>query len=219
MSAQPGNYTYRLRLSIAHAHRGHVLTAQGQTVEAIAAYTRAEDLLDELAVRDSANRAWQREVAIGQMNLGKALTGGDHAEAERRLQRAVSIMETLTAGDPTNVGWRLDLAAGRRTLAQALLAKGDTDGAAREAEAALQLIARAGGEVTAFGTASTAHAVLAEVWTARGDPAAPWRPGNGPMKPSRRKPPARWITASWSRSQWRCFTWGARRRRLPSSRN
>ncbi len=174
VSAQPGNFTYRLRLSIAHAHRGHVLSAQGRTTEALAAYTRAEAPLDELAVRDPSNRAWQREIATGQFNLGQAhLAAGHHAEALRRLRRAVTIMETLTAGDPTNAGWQRDLADERQALGQALLAVGDTNGAAREAEAALGLTAglidRPGGDLLAVRVASTAHAVLARVWAARGD--------------------------------------------------
>ena len=192
VSAQPGNFTYRLRLSIAHAHGGHVLAAQGRTVEAIAPYTRAEALLDELAVRDPSNRAWQREIATGQLNLGQAhLTAGHHAAALRRLRRAVSIMETLTVGDPTNVGWQRDLADERRALGQALLAVGDTSGAAREAEAALgltaALIGRAGGDMQAVGIASTAHAVLARVWTARGDSgraAAEWERAYQVIAPS-----------------------------------
>ncbi len=192
VSAQPGNYTYRLRLSIAHAHRGHVLAAQGRTVDAIAAYTRAEALLNELAVRDPANRAWQREVATGQMNLGQArLAVGEHAEALRHLRGAVTIMETLTAGDPTNVGWQRDLADERRALGQALLAVGDTSGAAREADASLRLtaglIGLADGDLQAVSIASTAHAVLAQAWTARGDAgraAAEWERAYQVIAPS-----------------------------------
>ena len=192
VSAQPGNFTYRLRLSIAHAHGGHVLAAQGRTFEAIAAFTRAEALLDELAVRDPANRAWQHEIASGQLNLGQArLTAGHHAEALRRLRRAVTIMETLTAGDPTNVAWQRDLADERRALGQALLAVGDTSGAAREAEAALglaaDLIGRAGGDLRAVAIASTAHSLLARVWTTRGDSgraAAEWERAYQVIAPS-----------------------------------
>jgi tetratricopeptide (TPR) repeat protein len=169
--ADPDNFTYRLRLSVAHTHIGLVLAAQGKTADAAGALERALGLLRELDARDPTNRAWQREIASGHANLAAVRLASGHAGAARPLlDRAVRTMETLVAGDPTNTGWQRDLAEFHRTRAATALTLGDLAAAAVDGATALAMTSDLpGGDLQAARIASAAHAVLARVSDARGD--------------------------------------------------
>jgi tetratricopeptide (TPR) repeat protein len=172
----PENFTYRLRLSVAHTHIGLVLAAQGKIADAAVALERALGLLRELGARDPSNRAWQREIAAGHANLAAVQVASGRPEAAGPLlDRAVRIMERLVEGDPTDAGWQRDLADYRRARGGTSLARGELRAAADDASAALaaasDLLARPGGDLQAARIASAAHAVLARVSEARGDAA------------------------------------------------
>ena len=172
-AAEPRNATFRLRLGIAYSHLGHVLAAEGRTDEGIVAFEQALELLRDVAARDPANRTWQRDLAGASFNLGTArLAAEDLARALPLMQRAAAIMKTLHEGDPSNTGWRRDFADYRRGYGQALLATGDIDGAAREGTAALEIVSGAlenAGDLQAGRIASNAHALMARIYTARGN--------------------------------------------------
>jgi eukaryotic-like serine/threonine-protein kinase len=175
-ATDPGNFTYRLRLAVSHTHTGLVLAAQGTVADAAAALERALALLRELDARDPANRTWQREIAAGHANFAAVqMASGRPEAAAPLLDRAVRIMRTLAEGDPTNAGWQRDLADYRRARGGTSLARGELRSAADDASAALaaasDLLARPGGDLQAARIASAAHAVLARVSEARGDPA------------------------------------------------
>jgi eukaryotic-like serine/threonine-protein kinase len=176
LSTDAANATFRLRLGIARAHIGHVLAAQGRTVDAMKQIEQAVDAYRSLVAQDATNRAWRRELATGRHWLaGAYLAQGRPELALPLLREAIAMTRTLTDGDPTNVGWRLDLAEQRRTLAAALLDGGDINGAAREAQATLEittdLLRRNPADILAARIASTAYAIVAQVWTARHQPA------------------------------------------------
>lgn len=174
LAAEPANATYQLRLGIGRAHVGHVLAAQGATDDAILEFEQAVSIYRALAARDAANANWRRELATGQYVLaGAYLAIGRHGAALPLLRESVAISAALAAADPTNTGRQRDLAEQRRGLGAALLASGDADAAAREAEAAAssmdELLRRRADDIHASRIASTAHALLARAWAARGD--------------------------------------------------
>ena len=174
LMAEPANATYRLRTGIGHAHVGHVLAAQGKTAEAVAEITQAVEAYRSLVTQDATNKTWRRELATGQQALASAHLGHGHPEAALPLLReSIPMIRTLTDGDLTNAGWRRDFAEQRRTLGVALLATGDLGGAVREGDAVLEIAAdllrRDAADIHAARIASTGHALLADVWTARRD--------------------------------------------------
>jgi tetratricopeptide (TPR) repeat protein len=175
LAAEPANATFRLRLGVGRAHVGHVLAAQGKAEEAIGEIRQAVELYRGLVAQDAANRAWRRELSAGQHVLAGAYLGQGRTEAAVPLLReSIAIMTILSEDDPTNVGWRRDLADHRRTLGSALLAARDLGGAAREGNAVLEitsdLLRRDAADIHAARIASTAHALVAQVWTARREP-------------------------------------------------
>ena len=114
--------------------------ARYQLEKAAAAADDALRLWKELLAHDPENLEWLRLQATAQTKQGQtALASGQPAEARDLFQAAVGLGEKLTTTAPHNFGWRAGLANARSLLSDALAELGDTAGALREANAALEI--------------------------------------------------------------------------------
>jgi tetratricopeptide (TPR) repeat protein len=174
---EPGNASWRMYLGVSHHEVGVVLEAMGDVASALTHYRTSLALSEGLAAHDPTNMEWKRELARHHFRIGRALLAreGQGAELSRHLQAAVGILRTLVARDPSNSGWQRDLAEARNSLGEALHARGDLEGAVREAAAALEiaerLLEKDPDDPQALRLRSLGHALQGRVWSTRGEAA------------------------------------------------
>lgn len=136
----PSNTQFRRRMPTAYAFYAQALRVTGDDAGAEAAYLKSHTVAAELAQHDPANADWQRELALAEMNVGIAsLSAGRTAQAAANFQSSIRIWQQRMERN-RDLARRSDLSAGEAHLAEALLARGDTSGARRHGDLAVEAI-------------------------------------------------------------------------------
>ncbi len=104
--------------SALNAERGDIASAQGNLLEARAAFETMHDALSERAAQDPGNAGAQRDLSVSHDRIGDvAVAQGDLSAARSAYESGLAIAETLSAQDPGNAGAQRDVAVSHAKLA------------------------------------------------------------------------------------------------------
>lgn len=137
--ASPANVRMQRNLGFLYDHVGHVLYDQGHDAAALENERTALKIVQAVAVANSTNSGYQRDVATMQsFYIASALKSeGRIDEALNEASAGVAIYEKLSAADPKNALWLEQGIRARAILQDLQLAKGLIDQASKTAQVAL----------------------------------------------------------------------------------
>jgi serine/threonine protein kinase/tetratricopeptide (TPR) repeat protein len=128
-------------LALAYFKSGVIEAKLGDTPQAVAEYTRAQALLEELAVENPASDKLQSQLALAHNNLAiLAAARRDTDEARSRYELARDVQRRLVADHPQDSEFAAQLADTQSNLGLLLDALGDTASAEISLDDALRLL-------------------------------------------------------------------------------
>ncbi|MGD9633834.1 MAG: protein kinase [Pirellulales bacterium] len=117
-------------LALAHFKSGVIEAKLGNTGRAVAEYTDAQSLLEDLVAAAPTNDKLLSQLALSHNNLAiLAAARRDHIEARSRYEQAIQIQRELVSANPTNPAYAAQLAESQSNLGMLLDAQGDADAA------------------------------------------------------------------------------------------
>jgi non-specific serine/threonine protein kinase/serine/threonine-protein kinase len=140
LARKPDDVDRMRNVALVNKYLGGHLQLDGKDSEAERRYRRALELDERRAAADPANRLVQFDLAIDLANVGSVLARKNQdVEALRFYERSVAMRERLVASDPNDVLARRSLAGILISVARVRFSVDDWNGAARDAERALEL--------------------------------------------------------------------------------
>ncbi|MFN7979183.1 MAG: serine/threonine-protein kinase [Vicinamibacterales bacterium] len=139
VARQPADHRRRGNLATAQNGLGSALAAQGNVVDAAAAFRRAVEIREALVQEDPNDNETRRNLVVALGNIGDMLGArsgenlGDYAGAAAAFERAVAISREIAAADPKDRRAAFDLVNGLLRLGTVL---NELTGRAADAEAA-----------------------------------------------------------------------------------
>ena len=135
--ARPEDARVASELALLQASRSEILQLIGRHDEALAASLAAERAFAAAGEPPVADGVLIQERAVAtQQRAALLVEEGKHAEAEALLHEALGLFRQALALQPSHTGRRSDIVRVRTQLSAALTARGDLDGALKEALAA-----------------------------------------------------------------------------------
>jgi tetratricopeptide (TPR) repeat protein len=113
----------------AFIHAGDTMVAAGDRPDVLHAYREALAIYEKLAADDSANVAWQSDIADCHDRIGYVLLrAGDGNGALAAHRKSLRVRSRLAARDRRNAGWQRAVAISHREIGRALLFADDSTG-------------------------------------------------------------------------------------------
>jgi predicted negative regulator of RcsB-dependent stress response len=103
---------------------------QGYLDDALSAYRDGLAIAKALALKDSGNTQWQRDLSVSYDRIGDVLvTQGQLDDALAIYRDSFAIKQALALKDPSNTDWQRDLAVSDDRIGDVLVAKDQIDAA------------------------------------------------------------------------------------------